>query len=545
MSDTRTPLHSAATRGDVDKARELLKHHRYDVNCRDGSGFTALHWACYQGHMDMARMLISEFQADTTLQDRWKRTPLHVATIRGQEKIALALIAEFGCDTNVRNSNGYTILHTECERGHASIVKVVSKHVSLLATTNDGDTPLHIAAAWGHKECVEALLQLGAPIMLRNSAGKTARDVAQYNVKPLLDTYVAKNRAKIYLHYDKILQQANKKYSNAERIVRIFVIGNPGAGKSSFVETMKREGFFDSFVLVSESSVPPHTAGIVPSIHTSKHYGRVLFYDFAGDPEYYSSHAAILEKLACSKKGVNIFIIVIDLREDILAIRNLLHYWLSFIDYQCGSKNIITIGSHSDLLTKETAGKKISAIQSEPVENQIDYFTLNCCKPRSKELEEIKSRIVHFAEHALPCKLSTEASVLLGLLEKDFSNITACSTQTILSCIGDTGISLQKDITSLMALLRELHDVGLIFIIGDSRDDICSAQVILNISKLTSEVHKLLFSKEAEFPKDVAAFNVGILPQSLLKKLLPQHITKECLVQLQYCQEISQHDVSA
>ena len=72
---------------------------------------------------------------------------------------------------------------------------------------------------------------------------------------------------------------------------------------------------------MSESSVPPHTAGIVPSIHTSKHYGRVLFYDFAGDVEYYSSHAAILENLASSRKGDNIFILVIDMRGEIAKIK--------------------------------------------------------------------------------------------------------------------------------------------------------------------------------------------------------------------------------
>ena len=225
-------------------------------------------------------------------------------------------------------------------------------HVSPLATNDDGDTFLHKAAAWGGKECVEALLQLGAPIMLRNAAGKTARDVARGETKLLLDAYITQNQAKIYAHYDKIIQQAKKKYSNAEPLTRVFVIGNPGAGKSSFVETMKKEGFFESFSRVSESSVPLHTAGIVPSIHTSKHYGRVLFYDFAGDPEYYSSHAAILENLASSKKGENIFIIIVDLREDIVKIENILHYWVSFIQHQNFMsivKNILIIGSHSDL----------------------------------------------------------------------------------------------------------------------------------------------------------------------------------------------------
>ena len=106
---------------------------------------------------------------------------------------------------------------------------------------------------------------------------------------------------------------------------------------------MKKEGFFESFVRVSESSVPLHTTGIVPSIYISKRYGRVMFYDFAGDPEYYSSHAAILENITSSNKGDNIFIIIVDLREENTKIRNNLHYWFSFIQYQkSDTNNIIT-----------------------------------------------------------------------------------------------------------------------------------------------------------------------------------------------------------
>ena len=94
--------------------------------------------------------------------------------------------------------------------------------------------------------------------------------------------------------------------------------------------------------------------------------------------------------------------------------------------------------------------------------------------------------------------------------------------------------------------MRELHDVGILFVIGDERGD--NPQVILNISKLTNEVHKLLFSKDGELRENedaISSFNIGILPTSLLDQFLPQHITKECIVQLQYCQEISQRDVGA
>ena len=86
-----------------------------------------------------------------------------------------------------------------------------------------------------------------------------------------------------------------------------------------------------------------------------------------------------------------------------------------------------------------------NSVRKIPWHDKIAYFILNCCKPRSKQLQEIRSRIVDLTKDS-PCyELSTEASVLLGLLEKDFSNVTACSAQTILSHIENTGVSLPKD----------------------------------------------------------------------------------------------------
>ena len=550
-----TPLHLAARKGKEDIAIALINEFSCSTSVKDRSGRTVLHSACKRGCLALVRTLIHDRNVDINAQDNDKDTPLHIAISAGKESIALTLINELGCDKNVRNGRGDNCLHTASLTRSSLLVKALSEHVSLMTTNNNGNTPLHLASTnYLGRDCVKELLLLGAPTMVRNAAGETARDIAHYSVKPLLDAFITANQAKIYAHYEELMHHANNIYANAERITRIFVIGNSGAGKSTFVETMKREGFFESFYKVS---VPPHTAGIVPSGYTSKLYGRVLFYDFAGDPEYYSSHAAILENLASSTKGDNIFILVVDLREDILKARNIMDYWVSFIEHQkffVSKKNLLIIGSHSDLLTNAEVDEKKELFEQfckkntlSTWHNEIAYFILNCRKPWSnKQLQEIRGRIVDLTKDS-PCyKLSTEASVLLGLLEKDFSNVTACSAQTILSHIEDTGVSLAKNIASLMPILEELHHLGFLFVIGI---DICDIpHVILNMSQLTNEVHQLLFSKKAktkftEGENPVSSLNVGILPQSVLDSLLPQYITKECLVKLQYCQEISQHDI--
>ena len=549
-----TPLHEAAKNGKEDVALALINVVGCDINIRGWYGTTVLHSACEGGCVSLVRTLIRDHKADVNAQDDVNDTPLHYAAANGKENVALALINEFGCDLNIRNSNGSTFLHEACYNGSANIVKSAGRCISPLVSDHDGDTPLHIASLKGKRECVEALLLLNAPIMVRDAGGLTSRDVATGEIESLLDTHIQGNKIKMYTQ---IQEHAKKKYSTAEPITRLFVIGNPGAGKSSFVETMKREGLFQ-FGKVSESSVPLHTAGIVPSIYVSKRYRRVLFYDFAGDPEYYSSHAAILENIASSRKGDNIFIIVVDLREDVPTIRNSLHYWFSFIQHQkfCGNNNIIIIGSHSDLVVKEKIEESEKLFRyffenNSGPEYKNEYFKLDCRKPKSKDLKMIQDNIISLTQESPRYSLSLDATILLGLLEKDFGNVTACSTQTILEHIEITGILLPKNITSLLPVLQELHEIGILFM---TRDDKCdNLQVVLNISKLTNEVHKLLFSNEAkhELTKDIenkdtiSSFNIGVLPKAFLDKILPQYITKECLVQLQYCQEISNKDVSA
>ena len=73
-------------------------------------------------------------------------------------------------------------------------------------------------------------------------------------------------------------------------------------------------------------------------------------------------------------------------------------------------------------------------------------------------------------------------------------------------------------------------------------DSIENHIIILKISIFTSDVHKKLFSESAraDLTKDIdpLKFSIGIIPESLLEIVLPEHITKESLLKLQYCHEI-------
>ena len=56
-------------------------------------------------------------------------------------------------------------------------------------------------------------------------------------------------------------------------------------------------------------------------------------------------------------------------------------------------------------------------------------FPLDCCKPRG--IDSLQKQILAQTKDSTRYQISEEASVLLGLLEKDLNEVTACSIQTI------------------------------------------------------------------------------------------------------------------
>ena len=558
-----TPLTLAVRYNHDNVVHALLSDSQCLVDAKGQDGYTALHYSCRYGHVDIVKILIKH-KANVNARTDSDDTPLHLAAIYGKIEV---FIAELSNDMiNFKGHLGRSLLHSACSCSDKSVgvvVEYVCRYLSPLLVDDIGNTPLHIACVNNNTAALKTLLKYNPPILVRNMGGKTPLDVAPHWAKVMLDKYMIENKGKIYADYSNIQTLAKNKYSSAEPITRIFVIGNPGAGKSSLVETLKREGFFESFWRVSESSVPLHTAGIVPSIHKSKHYGRSLFYDFAGDPEYYSSHAAILENLLSSKKGDNIFMIVVDLREESIKIREILYYWLMFIQHQkLGLKEpfLIIIGSHSEKMAREKVEGKRMELQKfcdkiQPgngVLHKVEHFILDCRKPKKLHLGDIQKLIASFTKYSPRHTLSLVASTLLGLLEKDFSNEPAFSVAQLQSHIEVTHIALPRETQSLHSLLLELHDIGLLFIVNDSNKE--HFHVVFNISKLTNEVHRLLFSAEAklklrescvESEGSNSSFNIGIIPRNVLEANLPTNIPKECLVQLQYCQLISHKDVGA
>ena len=258
--------------------------------------------------------------------------------------------------------------------------------------------------------------------------------------------------------------------------------------------------------------------------------------------------------------GSNVYLIVADLRKDGTTLCNEIGYWLSFISFhgkamnsQCGL-NVVVVLSHSDCVTPTDHSNMVEGIrlflshEQQSIENAYDIFEVvssNCRVPRlSKSVENTVSRL---SKSIPPYSISYETSLLHGLLEKYFCNVVACKFQDLISSVKDTGICLPTIADALYPIVKELHDIGLLMMIGRKEDQLEDHLLLLDLSSLTHEVHQKLFSDSArkKFSSSISPYytNMGILPESCLTCILPEHITKECLIQLQYCQEFSHAEV--
>jgi ankyrin len=562
--DGNTPLHYAALSGKNEVANILIVKYHSAINHQNCKMETPLHLACTKGHLSFIQTFVTQYSADIDICDVKNHTPLQRAALSGETKVVCSFILKFSCDPNVTGDQGRNLLHYACLNGHDVLAKelIDSFHLSLISVDDNGNSPLHISAMFGQIKCVYMLLHTyNAPVYLRNNSGKSALEITRDSgIKKTINTYLKEEHNKIQSDYRIVQSLSSKKYSGAQKLTRVFVLGNVQSGKSTVVESLKRNGFFSSWNPVSEATVPPHTSGIIPSEYLHRSIGRVLYYDFAGDPEYYSSHSAIMISVIQSKQGTNVCLILVNFQKSAEHIQEELGYWFTFIAYHCVNLRekceVLTIGSHIDRISKAEAKQKV-ALVSQFTQKYLSHtpkasfevvkkcLTLNCRKPRSsRHIYTILNEIV---KRASTFRLSVEAAIILGLLEKDFKNVVTCKLHTLVSHIMDTGVHLPTTANFLHPIIMELHALGLLMIINSGNGKLEDNLLLLDVPKLTNKVHKIIFSKNSvqQFPpcNHSHGVSMGILPQTYLNDILPEYITSECLIQLQYCQEFSHAEV--
>ena len=167
------PLVDAVKASDTAAIRALLEQ-QVDVNTPEVDGTTALHWAAYQGDLDTARLLLRA-GANADAPNRYAVTPLALACGRGNAPIVEALL-DAGADANTTLPEGETVLMAAARSGNVDVLRLLMAHGADVGAKEGwrGQTALMWAAAENHPAAVHSLIELGAAVTERSSAGWTA-----------------------------------------------------------------------------------------------------------------------------------------------------------------------------------------------------------------------------------------------------------------------------------------------------------------------------------------------------------------------------------
>jgi ankyrin repeat protein len=154
---------------------ENLLARGFDPNTPNEKGVAALLVAMQSESPKSALVLAKHPQTHIHMQTQLGETPLMLAAINNQIDLAQTLIQR-GADVN---KPGWTPLHYASTRGHREMMRLLIENEAYIdSESENGTTPLMMAAYFASPLAVKLLLEEGADPTLVNSANVSALDMA-------------------------------------------------------------------------------------------------------------------------------------------------------------------------------------------------------------------------------------------------------------------------------------------------------------------------------------------------------------------------------
>eukprot|EP00729_Bicosta_minor_P016221 gene16221-19739_t len=121
---------------------------------------------------------------DVNLRGGSGNTPLLWASYFNEKYLVQALLDDDRTDVNATNNKGLCCVHQAAVSDSVDTLKlllqVLSSQQQLFDSQNSwGESPMHLAAAAGHKRCVQALMDAGANYSTTDKWGRTPVDVGR------------------------------------------------------------------------------------------------------------------------------------------------------------------------------------------------------------------------------------------------------------------------------------------------------------------------------------------------------------------------------
>ena len=274
----------------------------------------------------------------------------------------------------------------------------------------------------------------------------------------------------------------------------------------------------------------------------------MVIYDFAGQQEYYSSHAAVLERIM--RNSAAIFACIIDLSQCRDKISESIHYWISFIENACssaqGSSHAIIVGSHADKVKSLRELKEKSSLVESIAESRlkqqtyVGFVSMDCRLSKNKEACEFCSLLSTSQQAILSSQhsMSLYCHVLYAFLHTKLGK-TGCTLQELTYALASEE-DYYSDSTLLTESLTSLSDKGLILFM-QNQEHPQSSWVVVEKEPLLREVNGTLFAPYHFKQYRQVASNTGIVPIVTLKELFPQYSSEMlvgCLESMEFCHPV-------
>ena len=566
------PLLSRSIKEGYNDIALKLIDHGANVHATDGQGRTALHWACREGGREVVVQRLIEEGCSVNAEDAMHCTALSLTTEwcgvaaashlfnagadcrglskrqmnvlflpacwRGYLSVAEKLLAN-GCDINCRNNAYEPPITLAVNCNHYNVVKMlIQRGAQLDLLDHDGATALHRAARNNCIECGVLLTEGGARVNIKDKHSRTALDIA----------------------YSEDFRQAIN-HARSFTVPRILtIVGNTGVGKSTLVAALQaeRNSFFgkiwNRFTRVSDDR--NRTAGIETIHYPSQRYGEALFFDFAGQREFYGPHQMFLESFL-SKRGVCItLMLVVKVTDEEDKIVHQLHHWLDPVAQMAATAEehpeviVIVIGSFLDREpSKAYAAAKLSKCIKATKDSLVDSTVrlvgpclLNCRQPQSQGIDQL----CHFLR-AIPIPelkaIDTEYSLAWVLSQVKLTKVlsqAAVKLREFTDWMEANGDNLPLNIPSPEQVCKDLSAAGHALYLPMKDKD---SWLVLDLVSILLDVYGTLFSQ----PKDTMN-KFGLLHSQILVDLLPKldrEMVQQLLISLEFCTpvELTARDV--
>ena len=496
-------------------------------------------------------------------------TSLHISLRHCRYSLTHYLLFEVKCDPNIRNKEGDTLIPLIMSESSLSDSDCINIVKTLLATeqwgpnstcNSKGDTALHLSSWLNRSQLVLFLLsEANCDVNVRSIGNETPLLLAK-------DTSIINDLIRHGANPKNVYKSLGKSLGLREALippVKVFIIGNSGVGKSTLTEALKIETSLLVWIFTATkkiSVVDEKTAGIVPHDFKSKHYGHVIFYDFAGHREFYSSHIAIPQNVI--RHSSPIFLIVVNLDDSKENILKYILYWLSFLQNICTSSgckpHVIIIGSHADRAL--TSGENIQLTVSELSHfirkssyisslEFVGMFPIDCRYPDSSSITDLRSCLRQSCESLrIAERINFNAHcVHVYILDKFRRSVavTIKEIQTEIKKESDIKVKgvvcyLPESTSALSSICEDLNDRGhIIFIKSD--DNLESSWVIIDKASLLSKVTGTIFAPNDFKEHCQIAESTGVVPLSRLLQNFPDYkceVLIGFLTHLEFCREI-------